>query len=234
MGAFPIGLAVLLMLSPHLRKWGFAILALSILLIAMLALPIGQHATSLLRLAELDPKSELGLAHDARWAHWMDATRVCWAYLPFGTGLGAYGYAYLPFQESGNGAWYLHADNLWLEIGVTQGIPGVVAVIVCCGIVCKGLIHLSDSAQPMDHGLLTIGWYSVGVLLATQLFDFGLLLPANFTFYLVVAGAVAARATVDRNELPAAVTWGICGGNRAGQLGGGCPFFGKTRGVTTS
>lgn len=140
--------------------------------------------------------SDLAVLRDARIDHWPDSIRAAIGYLPFGSGASTYEYAYLPFQQSTPEQWFRHADNLWLELLVEQGIPGCLFTLLLGGAVIFGLEKLGRSRDSMDQGLLTGAWYLVGVVSVSQVFDFGLIVPANLFGVLVILSAVFSRLQI--------------------------------------
>lgn len=123
----------------------------------------------------------------SRLSHWPDGLRAAGEYFPAGSGLGTYGYAYLPWQKTSRWRWYVHADNLWLEALVELGLFGVVLTAACLYLFGRNLWKLSFSADPIDQGLLATGFYLLVAIIFSQCFDFGLIMPANlFAIVLVL------------------------------------------------
>lgn len=147
-------------------------------------------------------------SEEARWDHWQDAARAAVHQPLLGWGWGAYRYAYLPFQRSSDGSWFVNADNLWLEIFVELGLVGVVLVAAGFVIVVRGLRQLGQSVDPIDHGLAVAGWFGLGALASSQLFDFGLRIPANSVMAAILFSAVVARSYSLARPLPSAAPSG--------------------------
>ena len=145
--------------------------------------------------------SDLAVLRDARIDHWPDSIVAAIGYLPFGSGVSTYEYAYLPFQRSTPEQWFRHADNLWLEWLVEQGVPGCLFVILLGAAVILGLEKLGRSRDSMDQGLLTGAWYLMGVVFVSQVFDFGLIVPANLFGVLVILSAVFSRLQIPTASL---------------------------------
>ena len=102
---------------------GLAVIGL-ILAIAIVLIPSSESSGSYARLRE--GFQEPGwISSDGRMLHWPDGLIASTAYLPLGSGLASYSYAYLPFQSDNPSEWFHHADNLWLEMLVEQGIVGM-------------------------------------------------------------------------------------------------------------
>ena len=134
------------------------------------------------------------MSTDARISHWPDAVRAATEYLPAGSGLGTYRYAYLPWQKTSNWRWFVHADNLWLEAFVELGLFGVALIGSSIGLYARSLWRLSRSADPIDQGLLATGCYLFVSILFSQCFDFGLIMPANMLMVVLVLPMVFLRS----------------------------------------
>ena len=167
------------------------------LMAAVLLIKFDLPATSLDRLnATPDQVMTEDGFQDGRWEHWKDGWRAAMAQPLLGWGLGAYRFAYLPYQQTSSGSWFVNADNLWLEWFVETGLLGVVIAMVLVVIVVRALGCLNASADPIDHGLATAGWFTLGSLAASQCFDFGLRIPANAILVAILASAIVARSSV--------------------------------------
>jgi len=142
----------------------------------------------------IDDAAQSSGFQEARFAHWPDGLAAGLAQPFVGWGWGAYRYAYLPFQKSSPGAWFLNADNLWLEVFVETGLIGVLVAAVSIFVIIRSLLRLDRSADPIDHGVAAMGWFILGALLGSQFFDFGLKTPANALAASIVLSAVIARS----------------------------------------
>ena len=167
------------------------------LMAAILLLKFELPATSIERLQKTPDSSilETGL-QDGRWDHWKDGWQAGMAQPLVGWGAGCYRYAYLPFQQFSGGAWFVNADNLWLEWFVEMGLIGVVLAAVAAAIFIKALRNLNSSPDPIDHGLATAGWFALGAILVSQFFDFGVRIPANSIVGALMVGGVVGRCSV--------------------------------------
>ncbi len=131
---------------------------------------------------------------DARFDHWPDALTTLAGQPVTGWGWGAYRYAYLPFQKSHASAWFINADNLWIEVLVEAGLIGLALVTVGIFIIIRSLTRLNLSVNPIDHGLVITGWFTLGAMATSQIFDFGLRIPANSIMAAVVLSVVVGRS----------------------------------------
>ena len=162
--------------------------------ILILMVPLNLDLTSLYRMEFFADGGANALAQDGRLRHWQDGWQAAVAYLPLGSGLGTYGYAYLPFQNQSSAGWHVHADNLWLELFVEQGILGIVLTIALFAMVIGALQRLHSSSDAMDHGLRILGWYLLGAIGVSQFFDFGLIVPSNLFLVSILLPVVIIRS----------------------------------------
>lgn len=125
-----------------------------------------------------------------RLHHWTDALVAARHYLPAGAGLGTHRYAYLPYQKLSGAAWFVNADNLFVEWWVEGGIwlLGLVAVAIL--VFVARLRQLSEASQlPHVTALIVTGWFLTGSQLTSQFFDFGMLLPSLYLTLAILVGA---------------------------------------------
>lgn len=169
------------------------ILAAALLCAALLLVPLNLDLESVKRFSNASEADFAAMTLGGRLDHWRDGWNTALAYFPVGSGLGTYAYAYLPYQLHSSISWYHHADNLWLELFVEQGIVGIILVGAIFAIWVWSLSRLSDSADPIDQGLRVTGWYTIGVIVLSQLFDFGLIVPANLFLVTILVAAIVAR-----------------------------------------
>ncbi|MEP0429126.1 O-antigen ligase family protein [Rhodopirellula bahusiensis] len=172
---------------------GLPILAVVIAIsVAILTVPMQLNLESITRLEMISANADT-LQKDGRLLHWQDGWNAAMAYLPMGSGISTYGYSYLPYQSQSPGPWFEHADNLWLEMLVETGLPGVVITVLLFVILLRSLRRLSTSADPVDQGVRVAAWYAIAAVAASQFFDFGLIMPANLFVAVVLATAVVSR-----------------------------------------
>lgn len=149
------------------------------------------------------------IRQDQRWQHWPDGLRTAAAHLPFGSGLGTYGYATLPYQAAAHGAWFRHAHNQYLETLVETGIPGLLAVAT--GFVVLAMMARRLVRQGQDLEKQRWGWIASVALICCAVqsgLDFVLVVPAVLLLYASlfgVVGQLAAESTAangPRTKLP--------------------------------
>ncbi len=138
---------------------------------------------------------EEDFSETARWQHWRDALPAVWRYLPAGAGLGAYRYAYLPYQQHSPGVWFQNADNLYLEMMVEGGLWLPLLLILGTIVLLAALRRLANVKDSTTATAVTFaGSYLIASLGVSQFFDFGALLPANYLTAAVLLGIVLGHA----------------------------------------
>lgn len=165
---------------------------------ACLIIPFNVDLESIRRFEWSAETDSTTIIRDGRLQHWRDGMDAAISHLPAGSGLSTYAYAHLPFKQTGPYAWYHHADNLWLELITEQGIVGLALAILVFVFVVQSLNHLGLSHDPLDQGLRTCGWYSVGAVVVSQSFDFGLIIPANLLVATTLLATIIARDAMTR------------------------------------
>ncbi|WP_197172126.1 O-antigen ligase family protein [Novipirellula aureliae] len=161
--------------------------------IAMLLVPLNLDLESIQRFEIFVNRDNTTLLHDGRLPHWSDGMEAAKSYLPLGSGVGTYADAHLPFLDESMDAWFVHADNLWLELFTEQGLVGVLLFLGLVGSLLYSLQQLRESPDAVDHGLRVAGWYVLSALVVSQFFDFGLIVPANFIAFGVFLPIIATR-----------------------------------------
>jgi O-antigen ligase len=150
---------------------------------------IGQRSASLL--------SPSGLLGDGRVSNWAESCRALGDYWMAGSGLGTYGYAYLPYQQQYNNSWHLHAENQYLEALVDGGLVGLALLACQIALVVVALRKIrADRSEPASAGVLMAGMFLILTQSVHALVDFGLYLPANFLLMAVVCGGICGRAAL--------------------------------------
>jgi tetratricopeptide (TPR) repeat protein len=184
------------------RWWPLALaIGLALALVAWLGLAAGiEH-----RLASLFDHS--ALLHDARLANWSDSLRAVPSFWLLGSGLGTYGYAYLPFQSQPSSMWHKHAENQYLEALVDGGVVGLALLLTAIGLVA--IVLIKSLRWEMANRAVT--WTLAGLfILASQCIhaslDLGLYVPANLLLFALVCGAFAGRGAMLAYARPRAQT----------------------------
>ncbi|QDV63686.1 O-antigen ligase family protein [Crateriforma conspicua] len=165
----------------------------AVLGVAVLTVPTDLSLESIERMDFQTQSNQSTILRNGRLDHWPDGWRTAMAHFPGGSGMGSYGHAYLPHQETTKGGWFKHADNLWLEWFTEQGVMSILLLIAGYAIAIYGLNLLTDSPDAIDHGIRIAGWYCLGAILISQCFDFGLIIPSCSVFVCILFAAILNR-----------------------------------------
>lgn len=213
-GIGAVFLGTLLSLGWLRTRKGFAtipvVLVAGAIVVALLAVPLQLNLESIKRL-ELFSDNSTTILNDGRFVHWPEGLQAGVQHLPAGSGLSTYGYAHLPFQNEASKSWFVHADNLWLELFVEQGLFGILAALCLLIAMIWCLSKMADSHDALDHGLRIVGWYCVAAILFTQTLDFGLIIPANYLLIVPLFAGIVTRSVEsdllipDEDETPSLV-----------------------------
>ncbi len=160
----------------------------------LLIVPLDLGMKSVDRINQTASQEKASMLHGHRLQHWSDGWSAAKSHLPAGSGMATYAYAYLPHQQSSPEFWFHHADNLWLELIVEQGIIGLLLAACFMFLMIRALLRLAKSADPIDQGLRTTGWFTLGVIAFSQSLDFGLIIPANLFLFAVILTAIVSRS----------------------------------------
>lgn len=136
---------------------------------------------------------------DQRWSHWPDGWNTAIANLPFGSGLGTYRYATLPYQESVHKSWFLHAHNQYLETFTELGVVGVMLLLFAIAWTGRHCVQLIRSGQ--DTSSRRWGMIGLMVLVAggvQSMIDFVLVIPANAYLYAAVIGITVGCSPIQK------------------------------------
>jgi O-antigen ligase len=121
----------------------------------------------------------------SRWAPWVDMARL-WPFFPaFGSGIGAFGAAYWPYQLNASYEFWQHAHNEYLEWTIEGGVAGLLAA----GLFARALrrsIGLADWARDASIG-------AAAAVALQALLDFPLRTPANAALLVCVIALGASR-----------------------------------------
>lgn len=139
---------------------------------------------------------------DARLSHWTDALPAVQHFLPYGSGLGTYGYAYLPFEPEPTNGWWTYAHNQYLETLMEAGVSGLLLLLVGIVLGLRATVRLCDSRRDATEQALGLAATMTLLLQALHAFtDFGLMMPANLLTACCILGA--ATGTAVNQESPA-------------------------------
>ena len=184
----------------QLRKSLLLLVPLSILL-ASVSIFLTAFELDTLVLAELttlkDPVSE----STSRLLHWSDSLNSMRDFPILGSGQGSYAWSTLPYQRRGRSAWFMNADNQFVEILVESGLLGF-ALFTGFGVLITALsiqLILKTSKVRSDHGLwahrIAIGLAGMTMMASQAIvafFDFGIGLSSTTAAIAVFAGVLTA------------------------------------------
>ncbi|MCS7465467.1 O-antigen ligase family protein [Stieleria sp. ICT_E10.1] len=197
--AMALALAIAIGFRARLRSFAVTlammVIPMTIVVIVVLTPDVGFNAIRRATDASSGNSIEHALSN-ARVSHWWDGLRASLEYLPMGSGLGTYGFAYLPFQSSGGDLWFQHADNLWLEVFVEQGVIGLLFVVAIMLMVSNACRRLQSSQDESDQAIGTMGLYVLVATAISQCLDFGLILSANAYLFAILASIVVTRSVL--------------------------------------
>ncbi len=131
------------------------------------------------------------LSADQRWQHWPDGLKTAVAHLPFGSGLGTYGYATLPNHRATYGAWFQRAHNQYLETFAETGLLGVLVLgvtVLWFAILARRLTRQTHDIEKRQWGLIATAILVCGAVQSS--FDFVLLIPAILLLYASLIGVI--------------------------------------------
>ncbi|QDV66376.1 O-Antigen ligase [Rosistilla carotiformis] len=189
--------AGMLYCTVSIRRTKYAKEAGVVILIVVIATAFGLESLNLRTKAQDRAASiwkSFEQADDGRLQHWPDGLRAAWAHFPAGAGLGTYRYAYLPTQQNESAASFVNADAMPVEWLVEGGIWLIPLVLIGLVAVHRQLAQLTVKRSPLQKSVAVTGWYMLGALLVSQMFDFGILIPANYLTVAVLIGAMFAMS----------------------------------------
>lgn len=148
-----------------------------------------------------------------RLTHWQEALPALEHYLPLGSGLGTYGYSYLPFGPKPENGWFTHAHNQYLEVGMEAGIPGLVLLFVGVWLALRTCLKLCrNDRSASEQGLGVAAFGAVVMQCAHATTDFGLMMPANLLAISLLLGAASGAGPHwgSRHPLRSDHVWSVC------------------------
>lgn len=111
--------------------------------------------------------SRFAASGDVRTKLWEDAWYAAWQYFPFGSGMGTFVEAFLPFEQLENiDASYPNRAHMdYLELLIEGGLPAIVALLVCIGLVLVLVRRaFTDRTVPRAHRVFAAGTLAVVAL----------------------------------------------------------------------
>ena len=192
-GAFAGGIAVAVAAVPSRSAALVLVLAGVAAVVAWAGLAAGEFSP--VAIERIWDEQQVDRDAEGRLSHWADAWRATRAHLPAGAGMGAYEFAYLPFQQTSGAPWYRNADNQWLESLLEGGFVAAILFVLAMFAAILALRRLFRSQAPVDRGVGTAGVMALVAITVSQSFDFALNLSSVATAAAILAATVHARAT---------------------------------------
>ncbi|HIF34620.1 MAG TPA: hypothetical protein EYQ75_23775 [Planctomycetaceae bacterium] len=161
---------------------------------------LGQTEAVRERLATLT--SAESVKAEGRLKHWPVAWRTFQDYPLVGAGPGTHGYVYRPHVNYDEHAWFVHAENQYLETLVHTGIVGAVfllAMLVLSLLNCSRCYRLPGTANQSVAAMSLFIWIAVAT---HSMFDFFVYAPAvlwTFFFLLGVCDCTLEKQPADRS-----------------------------------
>ena len=132
------------------------------------------------------------LTQDQRLEHWKLGLTTAVQYLPWGSGLGTYGYSTLPEQTRPTLVWFEHAHNQYLEVLTETGLPGLLCLIA---LIVWGFRRAYLLLQPnRSYSTRGFGVFALMTLIGIaiqNLGDFVVAMPSNLFMLAFVLGLIS-------------------------------------------
>ncbi|WP_417734173.1 O-antigen ligase family protein [Rosistilla oblonga] len=131
------------------------------------------------------------ISADDRFDHWVAGGATAVHYLPFGSGIGTYGFAHLPFKQRDTNSWYRNAHNQYLEVLTESGLIGIAIIVL--GIVllarrCWAVFTQNSDSVQIAMG--AAGCFALVAVVCQSSVDFVITYPANLLTASLIFGAV--------------------------------------------
>ncbi len=189
LGAILIASTVANSKSNSRGNWAIAVAVVAIFVTSMIVFQVDEKAYGRLEsLSEINIESELRQGRAYIWSiAWKSMAFYGW----FGSGLGTFHFAYLPFQQPSSPGWFYHAESLYAQCGVELGYFGLSVLMVAIAALLSNL----QKAPPQENWGLAFpsklaGTYLVISQALHSFVDFAIILPALFVPACVLVGAV--------------------------------------------
>ncbi|MCE9608445.1 MAG: tetratricopeptide repeat protein [Planctomycetia bacterium] len=140
------------------------------------------------------------ILEESRWRIWRESLDTGALFQPFGSGLGTFYYAHVPFERQMYLTLCRNAENQYIETFVVGGLVGVVLLVALCGLIFRSARRMWRRAQTAEHiGLAAAATAIVAMQLVHVCFDFAWYRPAVMFPLAVCCGAIFRRATIKRS-----------------------------------
>lgn len=155
----------------------------------MVGFQIDEEAYSRLEsLSEIDVEEEF---RSGRAYIWSIAWRAASYYGLFGSGLGTFHFAYLPFQDPSSSNWYYHAESLYFQCVVELGYIGLALMVVSIlAVMAKIQRRVPVENWKIAFPAKLAGGYLVFSQALHSFVDFAIIIPALFVPASLLLGSV--------------------------------------------
>lgn len=132
---------------------------------------------------------------EGRLRHWPVALRTFQQYPLVGTGQGAHGYAYRPLLDYDEHAWFVHAENQYIETLVHTGIVGGAILLLIVFYVLRSVRSAYREPGRPNQAVAAMSLGLVAGVAVHSSFDFFVYAPAVLWSVLFLLGLTDARVT---------------------------------------
>ena len=146
----------------------------------------------------------------ARIPHWQDGLKAAADFPRIGSGLGTYRFVYAQHQERLSEAWFHYAENVYLQVLVECGVVGLLLFLAGLALIGAAVWRLFTRGDDMRTLAFAVtGVFALAGQTIASMFDFGLLVPANFLLFGLLCGALAGSATRIRRSQATSGSWSV-------------------------
>lgn len=158
---------------------------------------------------------------EGRLKHWPVAYRAFQEYPIFGAGQGAHAYVYRPLLDYDEYAWFVHAENQYLETIVHTGIIGGLLLLGMLGLISLNCRRAYREPGGANQAVAAMSLFLVVGVATHSVFDFFVYAPAVLWTVMFLIGLTEASITAGANS------GGATGSaSAAGATNGGAPTSG--------
>lgn len=193
------GVVTFFVFRPRMVRPGLGIIAL-LVLVPLFLVAVGTES-AFQRIATIADASETYLGRAPIWS----AVLQAWTVHPlFGTGLGTFSYAMMPYGKMDYERYYSHAENEYLHYLAEGGVIGLACVILCLvGIFRLGWRARNTAATTQERAVVIGALFAALSLAVESLGDFALHIPAVAVSGIII-GAHLCRLGLDARKPAAA------------------------------
>lgn len=144
--------------------------------------------------ARIESLSDIDLEAEFRQGRayiWSIAWKAAQFFGLFGSGLGTFHFAYLPFQEPSFPVWFYHAESLYAQCAVEMGFLGIASMIFALIAILIGIQrNIPSENWSASFPSKLAGAYLVFSQALHSVVDFAIILPALFVPTCLLMGSV--------------------------------------------